>query len=178
MERSASTPQLVSALRRKVSDPEGCGSVALPPCAKGFLIVWVTNESGAAIKFDGLVGDAVLRESSGAASAYNAIPIQAATSLAMGTVVPPGPSGALEFNGTSYQEVTGKIIGSVRYDVINAAGIDQDATSLILLTLDTLANRFNYPTDVISSSPTRWSNKTRPARSLSVSNSSPSPLWA
>ena len=66
----------------------------------------------------------------------------------MGTVVPPGPSGALEFNGTSYQEVTGKIIGSVRYDVINAAGIDQDATSLILLTLDTLANRFNYPTDV------------------------------
>lgn len=129
-------------------EPEGCGTVSRPPCAEGFLVVWVVNESGAPIKFDGLVGDAVLRESSGAATAYNAIPIQAAAALANGALVPPGPSGALEFNGTSYQKPTGKIIGSVRYDVINAAGIDQDRTSLILLTLDTLANRDNFPVDV------------------------------
>jgi len=128
--------------------PEGCGTVPAAQCFEGYLIGWVVNESGQPIKFDGLIGDAVLRESSTAVTAYNAIPIQAASSLATGAVVPRGSNGGLLFNGSSYQEVTGTIIGSVQYDYVTPAGVDQDRTSLVLLTLDTLSNRFNFPTDV------------------------------
>ena len=32
-----------------------------PPCRTGFLIGWVVNQSDQPIKFDGLIGDAVLR---------------------------------------------------------------------------------------------------------------------
>jgi len=118
------------------------------PCTRGYLIAWVVNESGQPIKFDALIGDAQIRESSTAVTAYNAIPIQAATALATGAVVPTGPSGALKFDGSAYQAVTGTIIGSVQYDFVNAASTDQDTTSLVLLTLDTLSNRPNYPTFV------------------------------
>jgi hypothetical protein len=128
---------------------EGCGPVPVPRCAKGYLIAWVVNESGQPIKFDGLIGDAQIRESSTAVTAYNAITIQAASSLATGAVLPTGPSGALQFNGSAYQAVTGTIIGSVQYDFINPATlVDQDTTDLVLLTLDTLSNRPNYPTFV------------------------------
>jgi hypothetical protein len=128
---------------------EGCGPVPVPRCAKGYLIAWVVNESGQPIKFDALIGDAQIRESSTAVTAYNAIPIQAAPSLATGAAVPLGPSGALKFDGSAYQAVTGTIIGSVQYDYINTTtGVDQDTTDLVLLTLDTLSNRPNYPTFV------------------------------
>ena len=130
------------------SNLEGCGSVPVPQCFEGYLIGWVVNESGQPIKFDGLIGDSVLREASGAVTAYNAIPIQAAPALATGALVPVGPGGALRFDSTGYVEVTGTIIGSVQLDFVNAAGVDQDQTSLVLLTLDTLSNRFNYPVDV------------------------------
>jgi hypothetical protein len=130
------------------SNLEGCGSVPVPQCFEGYLIGWVVNESGQPIKFDGLLGDSVLREASGAVTAYNAIPIQAAPALATGALVPVGPGGALRFDGTGYAEVTGTIVGSVQLDFVNAAGFDQDSTSLVLLTLDTLSNRFNYPVDV------------------------------
>jgi hypothetical protein len=124
---------------------EGCGTVPAAQCSQGYLIGWVVNESGRPIKFDALIGDAQLRESSTAVTAYNAIPIQAASSLATGALVPLGPTGGLRFDGMGYQEVTGTIIGSVQYDFVNAAGIDQDQTSLVLLTLDVLSNRFNLP---------------------------------
>jgi hypothetical protein len=129
---------------------EGCTtfSVPVPQCPEGYLIGWVVDESGRPIKFDGLIGDAVLRESSTAVTAYNAIPIQAAPSLATGALVPVGPGGALRFDSTGYVEVTGTIIGSVPYDFVNTAGVDQDQTSLVLLTLDTIANRPNFPTSV------------------------------
>jgi hypothetical protein len=127
---------------------EGCGTVQVPPCFEGYLIGWVVDESGRPIKFDGLIGDAQLRENSTAVTAYNAIPIQAAPSLATGALVPVGPGGALRFDSTGYTEVTGTIIGSVQYDYVNPAGFDQDQTSLVLLTLDTLSNRYNYPTSV------------------------------
>jgi len=130
------------------TNPEGCGAIPAPQCSQGYLIGWVVNESGQPIKFDGLIGDAVLRESSTAVTAYNAIPIQAAPALATGTLVPVGPGGALRFDSTGYVEVTGTIIGSVQLDFVNAAGLDQDQTSLVLLTLDTLSNKFNYPVDV------------------------------
>ena len=127
---------------------EGCGPVPAPRCAKGYLIAWVVIESGQPIKFDALIGDAQIRESSTAVTAYNAIPIQAAPSRATGAVLPTGTSGALKFDGSAYQAVTGTIIGSVQYDNVNMASVDQDTTSLILLTLDTLSNRPNYPTFV------------------------------
>jgi hypothetical protein len=133
------------------TNPEGCGSIPAPPCTEGYLIGWVVNESGQPIKFDGLIGDAVLRESSTAVTAYNAIPIQAAPGLATGQLVPVGPGGALRFDSGGYVEVTGTIIGSVQLDFVNTAGtvaIDQDQTSLVLLTLDTLSNRFNFPVNV------------------------------
>lgn len=128
---------------------EGCGTIPVPQCPEGYLIGWVVNESGQPVKFDGLIGDAQLRESPTAITAYNAIPIQAAPALATGALVPLGPSGALRFDGTGYTEVTGTIIGSVQLDFVNpATGFDQDETSLVLLTLDTLSNRFNFPVDV------------------------------
>jgi hypothetical protein len=125
-----------------------CGNVVAPPCTEGYLIVWVVNEFNQPIKFDGLVGDAVLRESSTAVTAYNAIPIQAATSIPSRALIPLGSGGALKFDGTGYQEVTGAITGSVRLDFVNTAGADQDQTSLVLLTLDVISNRTNYATDV------------------------------
>jgi len=121
------------------------GTIPPPGCREGYLIVWVADEANRAIKFDGLIGDAVLREASGAATAYNAIPIQAAAALATNAPTDVNHNGALDFNGAEYQTITGKIYGSVRYDVINAAGFDQVQTSLVLLTLDTLSNRPNYP---------------------------------
>jgi hypothetical protein len=127
-----------------------CGFVIVPPCTEGYLIVWVVNESNQPIKFDGLVGDAVLRESSTAVTAYNAIPIQAATSIPSRALIPLSSSGALKFDGTGYQMVTGAITGSVRLD-FNTAGpppVDQDQTSLVLLTLDVISNRLNNATDV------------------------------
>jgi hypothetical protein len=127
-----------------------CGFVIAPPCTEGYLIVWVVNESNQPIKFDGLVGDAVLRESSTAVTAYNAIPIQAATSIPSRALIPLGSGGALKFDGTGYQMVTGAVTGSVQLDYVhfNAAAVDQDQTSLVLLTLDVISNRLNYATDV------------------------------
>jgi hypothetical protein len=125
---------------------EGCGSIQLPPCQNGYLIAWVVNESGQNIRFDGLLGDAVIRESSGAATAYNAIPIQAAEVVWTPDDITAGEP--LQFNGSYYKRVTGKIYASARYDVINSSHVDQDRTELILLTLDTLSNRPNFPTYV------------------------------
>jgi hypothetical protein len=126
---------------------DACGFVTAPPCTEGYLIVWVVNESNQPIKFDGLVGDAVLRESSTAVTAYNAIPIQAATSIPSRALIPLSASGALKFDGTGYQMVTGAITGSVQLDYA-PGGVDQDQTSLVLLTLDVIANRLNTAVDV------------------------------
>ncbi|MFC0553604.1 hypothetical protein ACFFHJ_22150 [Planotetraspora thailandica] len=45
---------------------------------RGHLISWVVNTTDRPIKFNGLIGDAVLRNGGGAPSAFNATPIQAA----------------------------------------------------------------------------------------------------
>jgi hypothetical protein len=117
------------------------------PCPRGYLIAWVVNESapGVNIKFDGLTGNAVIRESSTAVTSYNAIPIQAVSGLATGATVPGSP--ALNFNGTTaYKAVTGVIIGNAKYDSAS------NQTSLVLLTLDVHANRANSQTfaDLVS----------------------------
>ncbi len=125
-----------------------CGSIPPPPCKRGYLIAWVVNESGQAIKFDGLLGDAVLRQDGliSAVAAYNAIPIQAGAALATGACVNRTcGNSVLNFNGVSYKELSNTIIGSVRFD--NDApdpvtGINY-VTELVLLTLDIKSNQPN-----------------------------------
>jgi hypothetical protein len=107
-------------------------------CPRGYLIGWVVDGSGNPIKFDGLIGDAVLRVSSNAVSAYNAIPIQADPGLANGSLITLGAGGALVFDGGEghYQELTGSIKGDVKYVKLTGTGPTFNETSLILLTLD------------------------------------------
>jgi hypothetical protein len=116
------------------------------PCPRGYLIAWVVNEAapGVNISFNGLTGNAVIRESPTAVTSYNAIPIQAIP--AAGAIVPGSP--ALNFNGiNAYRAVTGVIIGNVRYDTPG-----NNETSLVLLTLDVHSNRVNSQTftDLVS----------------------------
>jgi hypothetical protein len=131
--------------------PGGNPRVPAPPCLQGYLIVWVVNAADQPIKFDGLIGDALLREPDGALSAYNGIPIQAHPTLAT-TALVSGPNG-LVFTGAanSYQAVTGKIRSSVRFEqdaTVGPPATPTVRTDLTLLTLDVLSNAPNYPTFV------------------------------
>jgi hypothetical protein len=114
-------------------------------CPRGYLIGWVA--SGGPIKFDGLIGDAVIRMSSTAVSAYSAIPIQAEPGLMHQDPITLGPGGALVFDGGAghYQALTGVIKGDVKYvrqGPLGAGGTFND-TFLTLLTLDVRSNRPN-----------------------------------
>jgi hypothetical protein len=114
-----------------------------PPCPMGYLIVWVVNEFDQAIKYDALIGNAVIREESASAGAYNAVPIQAVTTLATGDPTDVDGAGDLDFDGaTEYKAVTGQISGTVRYETPNIN------TFLTLLTLDVRSNQPNNPTFV------------------------------
>jgi hypothetical protein len=97
------------------------------------------------IKFDGLIGDAVIRTSGTAQASYNAIPIQADPALANGAVVATSSNGGLIFDGAPghCQALTGKIIGDVTYT--DTVGGVTAAGSLTLMTLDMHANRPNNP---------------------------------
>jgi hypothetical protein len=122
-------------------------SVGAAPCPGGYLIGWVVDNTGAPIKFDGLIGDAVLRLTPNAVSAYNAIPIQAEPSLANGAVITLGSGGALLFDGGTghYQAITGSIKGDVKYPRVTGSGGTFNQTSLTLLTLDVQSNRPTNP---------------------------------
>jgi hypothetical protein len=113
-----------------------CGSIPPPPCPEGYLVAWVIDTAGNPIKFDGLIGDAVLRESATAVTAYNAVPIQAGGALANLAKTDVNGNGKLNFNGVEYKALTNKIIGSVHYDGLDPATGITSETSLILLTLD------------------------------------------
>jgi hypothetical protein len=135
-------------------NPEGDGqlpnnfpTVPRAPCKEGYLIVWVVNNVGQPIKYDGLIGDAVVRKGSFDAAAYNAIPIQASSALATNAVVPLGAGGSLVFDGRDnhYKAATGTIIGTVRYDRPRSDRRGPIQTSLTLLTLDVRSNNFNFP---------------------------------
>jgi len=134
------------------ADGVGTRFVPAPPCPRGYLIGWVVNTSDRPIKFDGLIGDAVLRVSGTALGSYNAIPIQADPALANGaliTLVDGRRPDSLVFDGGAghYQAVTGRIFGDVRYS--NVTGPTTfTLTSVTLLTLDTISNRPNFPTFV------------------------------
>lgn len=125
---------------------------AIPPCARGYLIAWVEDaNTQRAIKFDGLIGDAVLRESNTSVTAYNAIPIQADTNWPLGADIVLDPTnGALVFDGVlgsgHYQAVTGRIYGDVTYEKLTGPPFRN--TFLTLLTLDVRSGLTNTPTFV------------------------------
>jgi hypothetical protein len=118
---------------------------------------WViTPQTDIPIKFDGLVGDAVLRPggpavagSPTAEAEYDAISIQADPNLANLAPITTNAKGALIFDGGAghYQAVTGQVLGDVRYTNIpaNASFPVQAAGFLTLLTLDVKSNRPNNP---------------------------------
>jgi hypothetical protein len=126
-----------------------------PGCTRGYLIAWVVDASGNPIKFDGLIGDAVIREgntffNNASARGYNAVPIQASDNLRTGDLTDVDGDGALDFGltdaGYEYLPVTGRIFGTVRYE--NLAPNQLVDTYLTLLTLDVVSNRPNPATNV------------------------------
>jgi hypothetical protein len=131
----------------EATTPPGNFITPLPPCDRGYLIGWVEDTSDRPIKFDGLIGDAVLRESGTAVAAYKAITIHADPALATGALISLAASGGLAFDGAPghYQPVTGVIKADVAYDKPTTPFKN---TFLTLLTLDTISNRPNYPTFV------------------------------
>ena len=163
--------------------------VPAPPCKNGYLIAWVIDNSDRPIKFDGLIGDAVIRgqnlaggPSAGSATAvegYKAIAIQAhpalATSALIGTDTDPAtgtPSLVFDGNYGHYQAVAGKLYGDVKFDRTTAGGGPSpvnalNKTYLVLLTLDVRSNRPNNPTFV----PLDFYNES--LATVSTSN----PLW-
>jgi hypothetical protein len=117
--------------------------VPQPPCERGYLIAWVVDQSKNPVKFDALIGDAVIRGSPTSARAYNALPIQAARWLTTGDPTDRNGDGRLAFNGDEYMAITGKIFGSVQFETT-----PEIETSLTLLTLDVFSNRQNDLTNV------------------------------
>jgi hypothetical protein len=132
----------------------GATPVPPPACPRGFLVVWVVDDTGRPIKYDGLIGNAVIRETTRPAAAYNAVGIQASVLLPVRAPTdrhlgPGGFNGQLDFNGLEYMPVTGKIFGTVRFPAPSDTSTPPiDDTYLILLTLDALAGRPNQATAV------------------------------
>ena len=123
-------------------DANGGEDLPKPPCKNGYLIVWVVNDKGERISFNGLIGSAVLRGSGTSWRAYNGLPIQSPQpSFTDLTYIVAGGGAALAFDGTEYQAITGTIYGTVAYP-------NSEQTRLTLLTLDVLSNQPNDATDV------------------------------
>ena len=128
--------------------------VPAAPCPQGYLIGWVIDDARRPIKYDGLIGDAVLRDSSGAILSYKAIQIRGEPNLATRAGITPGidpRTGAptLVFDGGAghYQAVGGQVLADVKsHDATYPVSFRN--ASLILLTLDVRSNRPNYPTFV------------------------------
>jgi hypothetical protein len=137
--------------------------VPAPPCAKGYLIGWVISPANdLPIKFDGLIGNAVIRGgnlaagpfagSSTAVSAYSAITIQADPNPTIPNLapLPAVADGTLRFGVPGgYTTVTGVQIGDVRFDkTVAGAPLPNilSRTAITFLTLDVLSNQPNSPT--------------------------------
>ncbi len=143
--------------------------VPAAPCKNGYLIGWVIDTADRPIKFDGLIGDAVIRGpalaagpnagTSTAVTAYKAITIQADPELANGDLIatdndPITGTADLLFDGSTghYQAVAGMLYGDVKFDKSVAGppapNTALNQTYLILLTLNVRSNRPNNPTFV------------------------------
>lgn len=137
--------------------------IPVPPCPNGYMIAWVIDNIDRPVKFDGLVGDAVIRNSGTAVATYAAIPIQADPALAnyngsnynaaaIATGVDPTyrfPILAFDGGPGHYRAITGGTIADVEFN--NDKGPTRTDTSLILLTLDAQSSLPNNPTYVFLS---------------------------
>jgi hypothetical protein len=128
-------------------------TIPAAPCPRGYLIGWVISPAtDGPIKFDGLIGNAVLRpgsQMSGSPTSlanYSAIPIQADPTLANGAAITTNANGALLFDGGAghYQAVTGQVFGDVTY-ANQTTGPTFARGLLTLFTLDVKSNRPNNP---------------------------------
>ncbi len=134
------------------------GNIPAPPCNHGYLIAWVVNTSDQPIKFDGLFGDAVVRNSSTAESAYDGIPVQAADTdpAHTGNLITTGVDlntgePTLIFDGVAphYTMLTGQLTGDVKFtNTVDKVGTVDPRTSLVFLTVDVQSNFPNNPTFV------------------------------
>jgi hypothetical protein len=143
--------------------------VPAPPCPRGYLIGWVVNTADQPIKFDGLIGNAVIRNpnlgvgpdagTSTGLSAYSALQIQADPALASGALIDTAPvndltgQGQLFFDGLpgGYTMITGSFAGDVRFEkTVAGAPLPNvlSETFITFLTLDVLSNLPNNPTFV------------------------------
>ncbi|MBV8591888.1 MAG: hypothetical protein JO212_17840 [Acetobacteraceae bacterium] len=116
------------------SDYNGSTAAALAPCPRGYLIGWAVDKYDNPIVFNGLVGDAVLRDFGTDLQSYKAITIQG-----NGTELSPislGKGGALVFDGANghYQAVTGQITTDVSFDSNKTPPFHNEA--LVFLSLD------------------------------------------
>ena len=130
------------------------GYVPAAPCPEGYLIVFAVNLSDQPIAFDGVIGDAVVRLSDGALSAYSGVPVQADPALANGAAITLGvdtftKQSTLIFDGGPghYTALTGQLTGDVKFDNTTVSPL-YNRTSLVLLTLDVQSNFPNNPTFV------------------------------
>jgi hypothetical protein len=146
--------------------PPGNFNAPQAPCDRGYLIGWVEDNFRNPVKFDGLIGDAVLRESDTAVSAYSAVTIQAdplmttctpststsATCQVTSQILLDPASGGLPFTGIpgtrSYMTVASVIYTDVAYNRGGSATLPARDTFLTLLTLDVFSGRPNPPTFV------------------------------
>jgi hypothetical protein len=127
------------------------GSAA--PCPSGYLIGWVINpDTGRPIKYDGLIGSAILRDGSGATQSYEAFAIPAESNLAtraeVATDIDPRTGiPALVFDGGAghYQALAGAVPANLEHHKLTGP-LASGEGFLILLTLDVRLNRPNYPT--------------------------------
>jgi hypothetical protein len=130
---------------------DSVGSAA--PCPSGYLIGWVISPAAERpIKYDGLTGSAVLRDSRGATQSYQAFAIQADPSLATRAAIATDIDSrtgtpALVFDGGAghYQAVGAAVPANLEYHKLTGP-LSSSEAFLILLTLDVRLNRPNYPT--------------------------------
>jgi hypothetical protein len=135
------------------SRPVGDVMGAIPPCTKGYLIGWVIDAiSDRPIKYDGLTGTAVLRDSRGTTDSYEAITVPAEPNLAARADIATDidsrtGSPALVFDGGAghYQAVASAVPLNLVHHKFTGPLSSSEAV-LTVLTLDVRLDRPNYPT--------------------------------
>jgi len=134
-------------------------------CGRGYMLGQVTNlgtPNGSnqavftgpdrPIKFDSLIGDAIMRNTPQDLQAFKALTIQGDPTEAQGGAIQTqiGSTGVtllpLDGGTNHYQEVTGQLSGDVRFNSDLTAPFSD--TALILMTLDVRSNQLNQPTYV------------------------------
>src|SRR5438552_1896485 len=160
-------PVLAQTRDTRLADYQVPGSVIVfPKFINRPAITTFGDNADRPIKWDGLIGDAVLRGPnidvgggrlrSTAVASYSGIAIQADPALANGALITLGSGGELLFDGAPghYQAATGKNYGDIKFDnpTARTSGVTPlnalNETWLILLTLDVRSGRPNYPTFV------------------------------